>query len=232
MPPAQLRTGHDRLRSHALRSAAGFPPASPPPDPAAASACGAALRAAAASDPRQLPSAPKGLPSASGPSADSRCAATGPSLRQKVLSLFPVPADLTPFGLPVLGRYVRLRDRKTRGRFARPREHHFSSGPSADRRYAMTASALRPFFPLPAPGATSLRSDAPDRGFNAVGVATARPSGRSARLLIGAARQQPDSSFVGDRLPRAIIFFPRRGDTCVTPRLGGRRDSPSAILRT
>jgi len=50
---------------------------------------------------------------------------TASALRQKVLSLFPVPADLTPFGLPVLGRYGWLRDRKTRGRFARPREHHF-----------------------------------------------------------------------------------------------------------
>jgi len=43
---------------------------------------------------------------------DDRCAATGPSLRQEVLSLFPVPADLITFGLPVLGRCGRLRDRK------------------------------------------------------------------------------------------------------------------------
>jgi len=54
---------------------------------------------------------------------DDRCAATGPSLRQEVLSFFPVPADLTTFGLPVLGRCVRLRDRKSSGRFARPRKH-------------------------------------------------------------------------------------------------------------
>ena len=106
-----------------------------------------------------------------------------------------------------------------------------SSGLSADTRFAVTASALQPFFPLPAPGAASLRSDAPDRGFNAVGVATARPRGRSALLLIGAPSEPPDSSFVGDRRPRAS-FFPRRGDTYVTPRLGGRRDPSSAMLRT
>jgi len=45
------------------------------------------------------------------------------------------------------------------------------------------------------------------------------------------ARQLPVTSFVGDRRPRAS-FFSRRGDTCVTPRLDGRRDSPSATLRS
>ena len=53
----------------------------------------------------------------------------------------------------------------------------------------------------------------------------ARPSGQRCT------RQPPDSSFVGDRRPRAFIFS-RRGDTCVPPRLDGRRDSPSATLRT
>ena len=155
----------------------------------------------------------------------------------------PVPPARGTFPFPGPGRphYVRTAGPRALRPAPRPHKHADASlvrvniilsfGPSADTRYAVTASALRPFFPLPAPGATSLRLDAPDRGFNAVGVATARPRGRSARLLIGAPVKLPDSSFVGDRQPRAS-FSPRRGDTCVTPLLGGRRDSPSASLRT
>jgi len=54
---------------------------------------------------------------------DDRCAATGPSLRQAVISCCPVPADFAMLRLPVPGRCGRLRDRKTSGRSSRPRKH-------------------------------------------------------------------------------------------------------------
>ena len=57
------------------------------------------------------------------------------------------PADRTAFGLPVLGRCGRLRDRK------KTRTLHSAA--------SVWCSGL--FNPLPAPGATSLRSDAPGR---------------------------------------------------------------------
>ena len=95
---------------------------------------------------------------------DDRCAATGPPLRQAVLSCCPVPADFAAFGLPVLGRCGRLRDRKTSGRFARPRKHDFEL--RAVGRQTLRADCLGPpaSLSLPAPGATPLREDAPDRG--------------------------------------------------------------------
>ena len=75
---------------------------------------------------------------------DDRCAATGPPLRHLVLSFCPVPADLTALGLPVLGRCGRLRDRMD-PQTLRSAASVWCSGPSADRRFALTALALRLF---------------------------------------------------------------------------------------
>ena len=51
------------------------------------------------------PSAPKGLPLCLRVAPDDRFAATGPTLRQKVLSLCPVPADFASLRLPGLGLF-------------------------------------------------------------------------------------------------------------------------------
>jgi hypothetical protein len=80
-------------------------------------------------------------------------------LRHFVLFLCPALADLISFGLPVLGRCGRLRD-CINPRTLRTAAFVWCSGPSADRRCALTALALRSFNSLPASGATSLRSDA------------------------------------------------------------------------
>lgn len=113
---------------------------------------------------------------------------------------FPFPGPGRPHYVRTAGpRALRPASRPQNLRTLRTAAMAWCSGPSADTRCAVTASALRPFFQLPAPGAASLRSDAPDRGFNAVGVATARPRGRSARLLFGApdSRLTPPSSETG-----------------------------------
>jgi len=88
------------------------------------------------------PSAPEGLPPCLRGRPDDRCAATGPPLRHIVLFPCPVPADFAALRLPVLGRCSWLRDR------INPRTLHsaasvWCSGPSADRRSALTALALR-----------------------------------------------------------------------------------------
>ena len=212
MPPARSGAGRAGTLPSCPVQACRRPASRPPPAPAAASACGEALRAASASDPRRLPSAPLGLPHEPpghrrtrasqrdrlGPPAlylvaapyparprfartrperglaqallclrdapDDHCAATGPSLRQAVLSCCPVPADFAALRLPVLGRCGRLRDRKTSGRSARPRKHDIEL--RAIGRQTLRADCLGPpaSFSLPAPGATSLRSNAPVRG--------------------------------------------------------------------
>ena len=88
---------------------------------------------------------------------------------------FPFPGPGRPHYVRTAGpRALRPASRPQNLRTLRTAAMAWCSGPSADTRCAVTASALRPFFQLPAPGAASLRSDAPDRGFNAVGVAIAR----------------------------------------------------------
>ena len=125
--------------------------------------------------------------------------------------LLPGPGRLRCADCRSLGDAAGFATAKIRGRFARPCKHDAER--RAVGRQTLRADCLGPpaSLSLPAPGATSLRSDAPDRGLPAVGVATARPRGRSARLLIGAPFRLPDSSFVGDRRPRAIIFLPSSG---------------------
>jgi len=107
--------------------------------------------------------------------------------------------------LPVLGRCGRLRDR-INPRTLRSAASVWCFGPSADRRCALTALALRFFRPLPAPGATSLRSDAPVRGL----MRSRLRARMKTRTLHSPAPWWPAwlpvTSFVGDRQPRAIIF--------------------------
>jgi hypothetical protein len=100
----------------------------------------AGLRSAPRRPDRRLhprPSAPEGLPPRLRARPDDRCAATGPPLRRLVLLSCPVPADLAA-RLPVLGRCGRLRDREN-PRTLRSAAFAWCSGPSADRRSALTA---------------------------------------------------------------------------------------------
>jgi len=107
-----------------------LPRLSPPPSLAVAVVRQGGLRSALPASGFPRPSAPMGLPPCLRGRPDDRCVATGPPLRHLVLSFCPVPADLTAFGLPVLGRCGRLRDREN------PRTLHsaairWCSGPSA-----------------------------------------------------------------------------------------------------
>lgn len=107
-----------------------------------------------------------------------------------------------------------------------------SFGPSADTHFAMTASALRPLFHCSLPEWPRFVRTHQLAGFSTVGVATARPYGRSALLPIGASVGRLDSSSRRRQVAPGDQFHPCRGDTSVTPLLGGRRNSPSALLRT
>jgi len=154
---------------------------------------------------------------------DDRCAATGPPLRHFVLFFCPVPADFASLRLPVLGRCGRLRDR-INPRTLRSAAFVWCSGPSADRRFALTALALRFIQPLARSrcdlaslGRTGSRADA---------QSAPRPHEDADAPLSCAvvARLPPVTSFVGDRRPRAIRFF----SVAVTrpPLRSGRDTSP------
>gem|GEM_PF-6524071 len=178
------------------------------------------------------PSAPKGLPPCLRGRPDDRCAATGPPLRHFGTFLLPGPG--------------RLRCVRTAGpRVLRPAPlpHKPADAPlgrfclvlRAVGRQALRADCLGPpafsnLCPLPErprfvrtrPVRGLMRSRLRDR------IKT-RPL-RPPALWLPACRLSPPK--VGDSRPRAISFFPRRGDTCVTPLLAGRRDSPAVLLRT
>jgi len=121
--------------------------------------CRASLRPVGRLTP--APVRPQGLPACLRATPDDRFAATGSPLRQKVFSPYPVPADFAALRLPDHGLFRgRLRDLRT----LRPSASILIFGPPADTRFAATALALQRFFSLPAPGATSLCSDAPRLG--------------------------------------------------------------------
>ena len=160
------------------------------------------------------PSAPKGLPPCLRAAPDDRFAVTGATLRQFVRLFCPVPADLSAFGLPVLGRCVRLRDRINQ-RTLRSAAFVWCSGLSADGRCALTASALRLFKTL-----ARSRSD-----LASLGRTGSRADAQSAPLSCAVvARMPPVTSCVGDRRPRAISLF----SVAVTrpPLCSGRDTSP------
>ena len=154
---------------------------------------------------------------------DDRCAVTGPPLRHFALLHCPVPTDLTAFGLPVLGRCGRFRDR------INPRTLHsaasvWCSGPLADRRFALTALALRFIQPL-----ARSRSDLASRGCtgsraDAQSAPRSHDNADAPLSCVVVDRLPPVTSFVGDRRPRAISFF----SVAVTrpPLCSGRDTSP------
>jgi len=136
-----------------------------------------------------------------------------------VLHYCPVPADLTAFGLPVLGRCGRLRDR------INPRTLHSSasvwcSGPSADRRCALTALALRSFQNL-----ARSRSDLASFG---------RPGSRAVAQSAPRPHEDADAPLSCAMVARlaASHLLRRRQAAAGDQFLFGRRDSPSASLRT
>ncbi len=130
----------------------------PRPPSRVPSSVGAGLRSAPPAAWHPRPSAPEGLPPCLRGRPDDRCAATGPPLRHFVLFFCPVPADFAALRLPVLGRCGRLRDR-INPRTLRSAAFVWCSGPSADRRFALTALALRFIQPL-----ARSRSDLASRG--------------------------------------------------------------------
>ena len=155
-------------------------------------------------DSHPLPSAPKGLPPCLRVAPDDRCAATGTPLRQKVLSPCPRPGrrrSAPTAGTQAVPRMA-PRPLKPRGRSAL--RDHFVLW--AVGRHALRGDCLCPpafSNPLPAPGAPSLRADAPVRG-----LAQSAPRPSDAPLSCAkVARLPPVTSFVGDRRLRAIIFY-------------------------